>query len=152
MTRLEISESVQGMITKLFSTVLLWTTALFPTNHSVYEILRNNHLSIEYFYWGAVGQIVYTLYRLKQKIDSTSVIENFSIKGVVSMFLGIFLAPIMSMIVTSVLANMANVNYNLFMGVTAFGLGMGLDKSFSFIDSFTNKQIRKSNEKDTINS
>lgn len=137
MNKLDFSDSVYALAVKLFSTLSLLSTWVFGINVNLYKFLADHNLVVEYFYFGAAGQVVYTLMLLKGKLDNEEVIVRFSWRSLFALVIGWIVAPVLSLIIVSAVSS----TYSIVFGIFAFGLGACLELSWGFIKKLTSKRI-----------
>lgn len=137
MNKLDFSDSAYALAVKLFSSISVLSTWIFGININIYQFLADHNLMVEYFYFGAAGQVVYTLMLLKGKLDSEEVIVKFSIRSLFALVIGWIVAPVLSLLIVSAFSS----TYSLTFGILAFGLGASLEKAWEYIKRYTSKQI-----------
>lgn len=137
MNKIDFSDSIMALGIKLFSSLSFLTTWIFGVNVTIIETLSNHGLSVEYFYFGALGQVIFTLMQLKSKLDNEEVIVKFTARAFISMVIGWIVAPMLSMVIVSTISK----EYSLIFGLVALGLGASSEKAWNYVKNKALKQL-----------
>lgn len=145
MNKIEFSDSIYASSIKLFSTLSVLTTWIVGINIHIYTFLLERGLVVEYFYFGAIGQVVFTLMQLKGKLENQKDVSSFTKKSLFAMLIGWAVAPILSMLIVSGITS----QYSLTFGIVAFALGGSLEKAWDFIRKQGDKHITEKEDETT---
>lgn len=142
MNKFDFAESIYPYAIQFFSGLGMLSTWLVGINPSVNQWLLSYGLTVEYFYFGLLGQIIYTFMAIKQRLENEEIIATFSVRKLIAILIGWGLAPVLSMLLVSYFFP----TYSLGFGIIALGLGASLEQVWDFIKKYALKKIGTADE------